>query len=127
MSLELGLGGRLDVELSGKPTSENMDAAREWFQRFDPGLREWNHRSAKLWLERRGLRHEPFHWLFNSGLRSCPSWPYPLDHRRLGSRETSMLVPTGGFTLVARMPSGREVRRDVTIRAGEVTRVEIKL
>lgn len=127
--ITLGDGARIDLELVGESNAADLAGALR--------IHTWLHApeyakhvperaaSARVVLRRprRGL--ESVHRLVEetgtsaAGTHLSSDWP-------LGLRETSQIVSPGAWTLVARLPGGREVATDVVLRAGETTPVRLE-
>jgi hypothetical protein len=127
--ITIGEGARIDLELAGEPDAGDREAvARSEPWMLEPqnvaGLPE-RVASASVVLLRPQRGFESVFRLIEitggsgAGKHLAQNWP-------LGLRETSQVVSPGTWTLVARLPGGREVAAEVVLRAGETTPVRLE-
>ncbi len=128
--LELDDGARLELELMGEASeADRRSVLTSYPWLADPEhaaqLASWAAR-AELALVHGGRRPEPV--LFSgpdyqgtsaAGVHLKSGWPLGQVHR-------SEILPTGRYTLLARLPGGRAARVEVELRAGATTAVKLE-
>lgn len=128
LTLELDAGARLEVTLAGAPDEADRAAMRRgdaWNPPQDPGDESLRSVLATLTLEQPGRRPETLSFARSAG-PTAVSGTDLLTRWPLGATQRSEVVPTGRFTLVARLPGGRERRQEVELVAGTVTAVRLE-
>ena len=128
LTLDLAPGGRLELDVTGEPSPRDLKAVRErhpdLVQDNTELLEQWAHAAT---FELRWPDHRPeivyrtieLRGTSAAGTHQTGEWP-------LGTHDTSQMLPAGDFTLIARLPGGRELRRAVTIRPNETTPVSLE-
>lgn len=128
----LGQGARLELELLGELNAADFEAAERelatWSSDHGSTVEDVGRR-VMLHLER--ADREPVQALFRRsevpavppGARYRPSTltPWPL----LGTNTRSEMLSPGRYTIVGRLPGGREARRDVELHEGQTTAVTL--
>lgn len=131
LTLEVGAGGRLRVRALGAIHADDRSFAEEhWGEGLPPERRavyldDWAG-VVDLDLEEPGRVHSRLECELE---RPAPARIEGTLHRTfgvpLGEVATTNLVPAGTFTLVGRLPGGREARREVELFDGVTTDVTL--
>lgn len=124
-TLELEPGARLDVTLVGETRPEDVAnlVARSPYLALPENADALARAAAasELVLVRPGRRPEPVYFRAHAFEGTSAAGEHLIAGWPLGASQRSEELPSGRFTLVARLPGGRELRREVELFPGVTT------
>ena len=127
VALSIPAGARLHLHLTGEADAADRAAildGESWLQE-QTDLLDARSRTARVSLLRPGHAAVVVYRTLETtgdsaaGIHLESGWP-------LGQPLPSQVVPNGRFTLVARLPGGREARTDVNLEPGQTTPVALR-
>jgi len=131
VELELSEGGNLEVTVEGEATDADLRATRvanTWSGRRNAEFDAWlagRAAKAELRLIDTLQRSEPVYFIKGGGEETTARAPRLSSECSLGATAVSEMLPCGRFTLLGRLPGGREARASVELVAGETTAVQL--
>jgi hypothetical protein len=136
VELDIGDGARLEVSVDGAPTE--ADRLAVWGGRFVPYVASGDVAAreaaterlagqAQLYLVSDDRRREPVLFLEEAWAGTSAAGLHLNDRWLLGTTHLSECLPAGRYTLVARLPGGREARAEVELLEGSTTPVFLRL
>lgn len=135
VELEIGDGAKLEVSLDGVSTEADRQAV--WGGRFVPYVASGDAAAreaaterlagqAQLYLVSDDRQREPVLFVEEAWEGTSAAGLHLNDRWPLGTTRVSECVPAGTYTLVARLPGGREARAEVELLEGSVTPVFLR-